>query len=137
MGLILGIAAVLIVAALSMGAISADDSSEVTIFNETFHIPDGFREVNSVNTTTGVMKTYQNDSGASFTIAIYKDLNLNMLNLTNRDNRTIGEINGIHNTQRNFYEIYNESVHAFRYQTESGMVTVVSPDESLIERVLT
>ena len=137
MGLILGIAAVLIVAALSMGAISADDSSEVTIFNETFHIPDGFREVNSVNTTVSVTKTYENDNGESFTIAIFKKSNVNRLNLTNPVNKTIGGINGLYNTQRNFFEIYNESVHAFRYQTESGMVTVVSPDESLIERVLT
>lgn len=48
-GLILGIAAVLFVAAFTMGAISADNPQEVKVGDMTFHLPDGYKEINSTD----------------------------------------------------------------------------------------
>ena len=140
MGLLIGIVAVflvLVVAAVFMG----ENSTEVVIANQTFHIPDGFEESNLSEGMANTMrnrefKFYKNGNNESFVIAVYHNETIHNLNLTNPVNKTIGGINGVCTTSNHFYEIYNETVHAFRYQHNNDFISVVSPDESLIEQVI-
>lgn len=127
-GLILGIAAVLIVAAVSMGAISADNPNEVTVGNETFHIPDGFREVNSSEINGTLIKFFKNDSGAEISISVTKlPGRISNISLNNGDvRRTIAGIDGV----------YCEENHTFKFSHENNLIFVMAPDENMFEGII-
>ena len=127
-GLILGIAAVLIVAALSMGAISADNPNEVTVGDETFHIPDGFRETNSSENNGTLTKHFKNDTGAVIVINVFKAPGrVSNLPLTDGEvSRTIAGIDGN----------YNEQLHMFKYSHENNVIVIIAPDEAMLESII-
>ena len=141
MGLLIGIVAVflvLVVAAVFMG----ENSTDVIIGNQTFHIPNGFEESDLPGGTPNTLRTrelrfFKNGNNESFVIAVYHNETIHNLNLSNPVNKTIGGINGVYSTQKVFYKIYkNETIYTFRYQHNNDLISIASPDESLIEQVI-
>ena len=131
MGLILGTAVVLIVAALSMGAISADDSSEVSIFNETFHIPEGFNKTYSHNQSDLIEMKYSGDAG-SFSIRVVNHNNSGQSHISHNSdelNRTIGNISGL-------YSYPHGEGHQFRYAHGNNVIIIQSSNEALLEQII-
>lgn len=130
-GLILGIAAVLVVATAAMGTITAANFVDVEICNETFHIPSEFKEVNRTNGTNETNVLFEKDINTSIVIGVVPDQNLTDQNLTQSltdgyVNKTISGVNGV----------YNDKLHDFSYIKDGKLITISAPDEKIIEEIL-
>ena len=134
-GLILGIAAVLIVIVVAAVIMTpTDNSTEVTIVNETFHIPEGFNETYSDNGTSYVYHVYKN--GTNATIAIQVDSPSYYLPADDSEvNKTVGGIPGI-------YKFYGENdpnfrnMYGFRYLHNGNYIKIHTSDEALLEQII-
>lgn len=135
-GLIIGIVAVMVVAIAAVAAVPQTNSStanettgNVTIGNETFHIPDGFKEINSTNSHNYASKEFQKGKD-SITISVGpRDINSTILKQSGTVNRTISEIDGL-------YYKFSDDTHFFGYKSGENLILIVSSDDSLIEQVL-
>ena len=125
--LILGIAAVLIVAAAALGAVSAK-ATDVNMLNDTFHIPDGFRQVNYTEDSGGDLAEgyYMNDSNATIHIKVYSKAASNLNKNPGDAEKVIAGISGI----------YNENQHCFRFGTQRNIVNITVSDDALIEQII-
>lgn len=125
-GLIIGIAAVLIVAAVALGAVSANPT-DVKIGNSTFHIPDGFKEVNRTNSSTETTVTFEKDKNTSIVIGVAPDKNFTAEKSVPGDvNKTIAGKKGI----------YNEKMKNFSYNEKGEFITIFVSDEKMIEEII-
>ncbi len=125
-GLILGIAAVLIVAAVAMGAVSANPT-DAKIGNQTFHIPDGFKEVNRTNGTNETSVLFEKDKDTSIIISVAPKMNeSDLVQVAGDVNKTISGKNGV----------YNEKLHYFSYNNEGNYIIVFAPDENMIADII-
>ena len=130
-GLIAGIAAVLIVLVGAVSATTTDNSSEVTIFNETFHIPEGFNKTYSHNQSDLIEMKYSGDAGSiSIRVVNHNDSGQSHIHLNPDElNRTIGNISG-------FYSYPHGEGHQFRYANGNNVIIIQSSNETLLEQII-
>lgn len=125
-GLIIGIAAVLFVAAVAMGAVSAKPT-DVKIANQTFHIPDGYKEVNRTEDANQTNVLFEKDKNTTIIIGVANDNNFTNEKLFPGDvNKTIAGKNGV----------YNEKMKNFNYNQNGKFIAIFAPDEAVIEEII-
>ena len=105
---------------------SGGNNTTVSIVNETFNIPDGFRETGSVENDNWTRKIYTNDDNKTITIdAELTDFTeLQTPGLGSWENKTIGERNGIYNA------------HTFKFKHGYYDITIRAPDDGILEQVV-
>ena len=125
-GLVLGIGVVFLVAAVALGAVSAKPT-DVKIGNETFHIPDGFKEVNRTENNKDIAVLFEQDKDTLIIIDVSPNEEVDILGKIPGDvNKTIGGKKGI----------YNEKVHSFNYLDNGNHIAVIGPDENTIADII-
>lgn len=127
-GLILGITTVLFVAAVTMSAIAADNPQEVKIENETFHIPDGYKEANSSEMGGTIAKVFKNDKNDIIVINV-GHLEGNVVSISPSNGEVEKEISGIKGN-------YNETGHMFTYLHDGKLISISGPDEKVIAEII-
>ena len=126
-GLILGIAAVLFVAAFTMGAISADNPQEVKVGDMTFHLPDGYKEVNSTEKDNTKAVTYSKDNKTIFISVTTTEGKISSISL--RD----GEVEKEFARKKGGY---NAEKHTFKYADGHHMIIIKAPEENMIADII-
>lgn len=126
-GLILGIAAVLFVAAFTMGTISADNPQEVKVGDMTFHLPDGYKEINSTDKDNTKAVTYSKDNKTIFISVTTTEGKISSISL--RDGEVEKEFAGKKGG-------YNPEKHTFKYADGHHMIIIKAPEENMIADII-
>ena len=129
MGLTLGIVAVMLVAVFAIGAISASNPTEVSVGDQKFHIPDGYKETNSTDLNGTLVKTFTAGNGSVIVINVFKSPGKvsSLPAMGDEVNKTIAGISGL----------YDGKTHTFRYVKDSVyIICISSPDEATLETII-
>ena len=118
----------LFVATFTMGAISADNPQEVKVGDVTFHLPDGYKEVNSTEKDKTKTVRFSNDKGETIIISVTAvDGKISSLDL--KDGEVQKEFAGKKGG-------YNAEKHFFKYADGKNLILINTPNEDMIADII-
>ena len=126
---------ILIVICVAITCLGVVSSAEITIGDEKFNLPDGFKEVPGDNTTENTsdtniyIKFFENSKGDSIIIQVDAPKDGSKFILTKNpgdENKTINGIDGL----------YNKDIKVFTYEHNGKLITVSVTNENLLKDVL-
>ena len=132
MGLVVGIAAVfLVLVVAAVLTTTTENYNEVTILNETFHIPEGYNETYSQNYSNLMERRYTGEDGSIYIRVVpHDDAGQNHIGKNpDETDRTIENITGV-------YSYPNGEGHQFRYAHGNNVIIIQSSNETLLEQII-